>query len=151
MQRGTRVLFVLVFCFFVSSQPANDLCTNAIQISPSDLTSTFSFSGTTASSTRQHSCPPISGTIRPSAGDVWFYFTPSENMLVDVSLCGSSYNAYLYITSGTCSSYSCLISNDDSSLCSPTSRSYIKAFSMRQGVNYFIIVSGSGSNSGSYT
>src|SRR3990167_781309 len=144
-------LVSLVFCLLVHSQPANDECSNAIQILPSDLASTYSFSGTTTSSTKQHLCSPvIAGTGNP-AGDVWFYFTPSENMLVDFSLCGSSFDTYLYIASGSCSSYSCLVASYDSLLCSTISRSFVQAFSMLQGMRYFIIVSGSNFNTGSYT
>src|SRR3990167_4026977 len=73
----------LFFCSLVNSQPSNDLCPNAIQILPSDLTSTYSFSGSTASSSKEHLCSPVTGSANP-AGDVWFYFTPSENMLVDL-------------------------------------------------------------------
>src|SRR3990167_5115591 len=135
----SRQLFVLLLCILVYSQPANDLCMNAIAISPSDLSTTYTFSGTTVSSNKEHSCPLVStGT---SAGDVWFYFTPTVNMLVDISLCCSSYNTYIFIASGSCASLSCLVASDDSAICSSTTRSSVKAFSMLQGVNYFIIIS----------
>ena len=94
---------LLLLCPIVFSQP-NNLCGNAVSFTSVP----FTYSGSTAGSSKESSC------TSHSAGDVWFRYNPSASVQALVDLCSVDYDSYVYIISGTsCSSYSCLASNDD--------------------------------------
>jgi hypothetical protein len=90
------------------------------------------------------------------APDVVYAYTPSANVVVNLSLCGSGYDTKMYVyNSDPPTVGSPVACNDDSPVCGSGSagyRSYIGALSLSAGTTYYIIVDGYGSSSnGTYT
>src|SRR3990167_4646567 len=117
--------------------PANDRCPGATEITSLP----FSFTGSTDFATWDYSC----SLSLQRARDMFFRFTPISNYAnVAISLCGSGYNTFLYISSGSsCDSLTCLDYNDDSpDYCGSGSyQSYLPG-SLSAGTTYYFIVSG---------
>lgn len=86
----------------------------------------------------------------PTAPDVVYSFTPSTVMAVDVSLCGSAFNTFLYIWVGGCGVFgsSEVCCNDDSPQCAPAS--CCNGVMLYPGFTYYFIVDGFGNQSGQY-
>src|SRR3990167_3729972 len=140
----TSWCILLVVCAFVTEQPANDLCSNAIPI-PSIP---FSFSDTTIGAGRESRCYD---TL--TAGDVWFSYTPSTSIQVYISLCrGTNYDSVIYLAAGSCTSLACLSRNDE--IGCGSGPSYLDAQQLVAGTTYYIIISGGslhGADAGTYT
>src|SRR3990167_413718 len=131
---------LLLLCPIVFSQP-NNLCEDAVSFTSVP----FTYSGSTVGSSRESSC----STYSNYAGDVWFRYNPSVSVRTRVNLCTVSYDSRVYIISGTsCSSYSCLASNDDG--CGIAAGSQLD-YIFLAGTQYFIVVSGYSGNTGTYT
>lgn len=115
-----------------------DLCANAIPVTCGN-----SYTGTTVG--RLPDALP-NGCLTPvNAPGVWYSFT-GTGQNVQFSLCGSAYDTRMAILTGTCSSLSCVVTNDD--FCGAQSQTSIFGAT---GVTYFIYVTGFGTASGSYT
>src|SRR3990167_5115278 len=86
----------------VGIPPANDRCPGATEITSLP----FSFTGSTDFATWDYSC---SLSVK-RARDMFFRFTPASDYTnIAVSLCGSVYDTYLYISSGSsCGMLTCL-------------------------------------------
>jgi len=87
-------------------------------------------------------CPYSGGT----APDVVYSYTPAADMLVDVSLCGSSYDTRLWIYAGTCDTGNRIACNDDD--CGL--QSMLHSVPLTAGETYYIVVDGYSSSSGAY-
>ncbi len=108
----------------------------------------FCDTGTTTGYSNRYSPPSNCGSSH--APDVLYLYTPETSITLDVSLCGSSYNTILHIwqdcpDTGLAILVCC---NDDSPTCSP--QSCCPAVTFEAGHVYYIIVDGSGSESGNY-
>ena len=137
-------LLSLVFSTLVFSQPANDLCSRATQIS----TFPYSYTGTTVGASKEHTC-----NAPEFSGDVWFTFTPTTLLGLKIGTCTSepagSFDTIIYVTSGSCDSYICLQFDDEG--CRFNGQSYLEGTNYQAGVTYFIIVSGWNGQKGTFT
>jgi hypothetical protein len=119
----------------------NDACSGAIS-----MTCGQTVNGSTAGATADG--PPACGGGGASPS-VWYVFT-GDGSTVNASLCGSLYDTYITIYSGSCAGLTCIGFNDDSFAFCGGAQSYY-TFNTVAGVNYYIMVSGFGSSSGSFT
>ena len=84
------------------------------------------------------------------APDVVYVYSPSANVTVDISLCGSSYDTKLWVYDGTCVEAN-VIACDDDGCDSPTGlASIIEGLALTAGHDYYIIVDGYSDNCGDY-
>jgi hypothetical protein len=123
--------------------PANDLCGNA-EVIFSSCGSTYTSTGTTQFATNTGNGPTCT-TAASTSNAVWYTFTGIGNN-VTASLCGSAFNTKIFVYSGTCGAFTCTAGNDD--FCGTQSE---VTFNTVSGVQYYILVAGSGSNNGAYT
>jgi hypothetical protein len=77
--------------------------------------------------------------------DVWYSFTPEEDMEITLSLCGSSYDTVLYILDQFLVEIAC---NDDSDACGEQSE--LLCLPMEAGETYYIGVDGDDGAAGPY-
>lgn len=115
----------------------NNLCSGAIPVACGQT-----IIGSTASQTAE--VVPACGAGQGSPS-LWYRFTGTGQTVI-ASLCGSAYDTYITVYSGTCAALSCVVFNDD--FCGLQSQA---SFATIPGVNYFIMVSGYNSFSGSFT
>ncbi len=127
--------------------PVNDFCSNAVNV-----TLDTPVSGNTDCSTFDAiaSNLPTCGTSLSAQGN---WYTVTGNGLDYVaSLCGSAYDTKIHVFTGDCSDAStltCVDGNDDAfGVCSPQSEI---GFPTNDGEDYYIYVSGFGTNTGDYT
>ena len=114
--------------------PSNDQCYGAFRISSLP----YSYTGDTANAKWDFTCPL---SVRQGR-DIYFYFTPPvDYSSVNIDLCGSNYDTYVYIASGNCNSLTCLGFNDNGPSCS-LSQSYLSYPALTTGTTYYIIVTG---------
>ena len=137
-------LLCLVFSTFAQS-PVNDLCSNAIEITSFP----FTYAGTTINSFKEQTC-----TSSQYSGDVWFTFTPTTPYpFLRIGTCASApqgrYNTVIYLTRGSCDSYTCLRGDDEG--CNSNRQSLMTVSKFEVGYTYFIVVSGAASDSGTFT
>lgn len=132
------VLILLLFVNKAWAQPANDLCTNNILI-----TCGQTLTGNTSTATVD--ATPACGSA--TSNSVWYRFIGTGSP-VTVSLCGSSYDTFLSIFTGSCAALTCLTNNDDAGACSPQSQI---TFTSVAGTTYFIRVHGYLTNSGAFS
>ena len=122
--------------------PSNDLCSGAILLAcPSTVT------GTTVYATNDLVADQCgAGTGTQTAPGLSYKFT-GNNSLVTASLCASSYDTRITIFKGTCSSLVCVSGNDDYAPCGLASQTSFNAYT---GADYFILVHGFSTASGSF-
>ena len=140
MNLGSGLLVLAIFVLIVHSAPANDVCYNAISID----TLPFRSPGTTVGATKEHLCNRLS-----NAGDVWFEYTPQQDIIVDISLCEGDlpdFNTILYLISGNCDVPFCEQRNND--FCGTASK--LSGIKLNNRITYFIVVSGVSGASGSF-
>ncbi|MBK6765832.1 MAG: hypothetical protein IPG71_05730 [bacterium] len=120
-----------------------DVCAGATVIPSIPYTD----AGTTSGYADDYLTPCYSGGSSP---DVVYRFTPSMDMTLDVSLCGSSFNTVLSIWLGCPGSDEpvMLCCNDDSPDCAP--QSCCSGFNFVRNITYYIIVDGAAGESGNY-
>jgi hypothetical protein len=120
-----------------------DVCANATVI-PSIP---YVDAGTTVGYADNYITPCYSGGSSP---DVVYRFTPTVDMTLDVSLCGSSYNTVLSIWRGCPGSDEPVIDccSDDSPDCGP--QSCCPGVNFTRNFTYFIIIDGAAGESGNY-
>ncbi len=118
--------------------PGNDNCANAITVTCSSTTN-----GTTVGATSDAGLGSCGAGGTPGNG-VWYKFTGNGSQAT-ISLCGSSYDTKLHVYGGTCGSLSCVASNDN--FCGSQSQ---VAFNAAAGTTYYILVSGSGTITGTF-
>jgi len=75
--------------------------------------------------------------------DVVYSYYPTEDVLVDISLCGSDYDTKLYVYA-TCGESPALACNDDG--CDGSSRSEIVGLALSGGTAYYVVVDGWGTS-----
>jgi len=81
-----------------------------------------------------------------TANGVWYKLTGVTTGDYKASLCGSTFDTKLHVFSGDCASLTCIDGNDDT--CGVQSE---VSFSATAGTDYYVLVSGFGSNTGDFT
>ena len=111
--------------------PVNDDCADAIPVNCGDVINGYTFSSNDDLSA------PFCGDGQ--SGGIWYTFTGTGQAWT-ISLCGSSFDTYLSIYSGTdCNNLSCEDFNDDGNNCS-NNTSEIEDFPTVAGTTYYILV-----------
>lgn len=140
------LLFFLVQLSYaaIPVAPANDRCTNALE-----LTGGTPYTGTSATATDDTGIASNCGSTNGFTKGVWFFFRSGSPSDASVSVCGgATWDTYIRIFSGGCSGLTCVAHNDNS--CG--SQSEIVDFALEPFTNYYILLAGfSGSSSGAYT
>jgi hypothetical protein len=85
------------------------------------------------------------GCAEEGSPDVWYMFTPEEDMDIDLSLCGSTYDTALYILNQYLVEIDC---SNDSDGCGEQSE--LLCIPLEAGETYFIAVDGDGGAAGPY-
>ncbi|HEY3296057.1 MAG TPA: proprotein convertase P-domain-containing protein [bacterium] len=83
------------------------------------------------------------------APDVVYSYTAPTDQQVTFSLCGSSFDTYLYVYADNCTGTPIAYSDDDYTHCQSSS-SYIGCLQLTGGHTYYIVVDGYSSNVGAY-
>ena len=121
------------------TQPANDLCTNAISVACGNTVSSRTTGATTTGA------PGIFCGTNITAPGVWFKFIGNGDS-VSLDLCsGSDYDTKLHVFSGSCSVLQCVVGNDDA--CGTQSK---VGFTSQDNTTYYVYISGFGSSTGNY-
>jgi len=120
--------------------PANDLCAGAININCAQT-----ITGTTAAASSDAVANCV--TALSTAPGVWYTFT-GDGQVSTLSLCGSSFDTKIGIFSGTCAALTCITGNDDFAGCGLQSQASVVTV---VGTQYYVLVTGFGTNSGSFT
>ena len=138
MQAGTTYYFAIggnsptAYQLDVFIPPVNDQCAGAIVI-PS-----LPYTAPPASTT--YARPDFLACISTAQRDIYYVFTPSTTYnSVTISLCGSSFDTFLSLASGSCAGLSCLDTNDDSDC---GAQSTLRDKTLVAGTTYYIIVAG---------
>ncbi len=140
MKKTLLSLVLLGFSYLPSSfAQVNDPCSGAIVIACGSTTT-----GTTASATID--AAPLCGTpLSITAPGVWYTFVGTGDAIT-ASLCGSAFDTKIIVYSGSCASLVCVGGNDDA--CGLSSETYFPSI---LGTNYYILVTGYGTATGSFT
>jgi hypothetical protein len=114
--------------------PANDDCSNAIVVYGGYTVTGFSTAGATGTD--------ITSCTTNDTKDVWFVYTPTCDVTVEVNSCGSSYDSGLSVWT-SCSGGTELACNDDALAgpCSGSLQSFI-SFAATGGTTYYIRIAG---------
>ena len=118
--------------------PVNDLCSGAININCAQTVT-----GSTVAATVD--VVPFCVTPLSTAKGVWYTFT-GNGAAATLSLCGSGYDTKIGVFTGTCGSFVCVTGNDD--FCGLQSQ---VNFPTVFGTQYYILITGFGAESGSFT
>ena len=120
--------------------PINDNCDGALEVNCDDLVF-----GSTANASPDESLP-FCGTSLNSAPGVWYTFAGTGDD-VEFALCdlATNYDTKLAVFEGSCDALSCIDGNDDE--CETQS---VVSINSVPGTDYFIYVSGFGSNIGTF-
>jgi hypothetical protein len=115
----------------------NDLCAGAAVVSCGSTVS-----GSTVGATSDAGSPTC---VTSGGGNgVWYKFV-GNGAQVTLDLCSSSYDTKVLVYSGSCGALTCVTGNDD--FCGSRSR---VVFVANAGTDYYILVSGFGSSTGSF-
>jgi len=120
--------------------PSNDLCSNAV-----DVGCGGTFTGNTTFATTDLPDCDYNAFEGWNAPGVW-YRVVGNGQTITASLCGSNYDTKLFAYTGTCGALTCLTADDD--FCSLQSQI---SFSSTLNTTYYILVTGYGSNRGSFS
>jgi hypothetical protein len=126
--------------------------TNDTACQAEDIACGASVSGTTLGTTAD--VLGLCGTTDGTGGGVWYRLNSPNNANVVLTTCGSLFDTKLRVFSGTCDALVCVGGNDDSQACVPLGQSGLLstvAFTAAANTDYFILVHGFGTASGSYT
>ena len=127
-----------VLCGTPPPPPTNDDCATAI---PVICGSTVT--GSTTAAAPDGTAPACGGNV--TSNGVWYSFQ-GTGQTVTFSLCGSSYDTYIHLYSGSCGSLSCLTSSDD--YCGSASQ---VTYATVSGTTYYILVNGYNTSNGAFT
>jgi len=125
-------------CVTPPPPPTNDDCATAIELA---CNTTVSGSTVAAAADTAPTCDGVTVTSR----GVWYTFTGSSR-IVNLNTCGSGYDTKLSVYSGSCGNLTCVAANDD--FCGLQSS---VSFVPHQGVQYYVLVHGFGTATGSFT
>ena len=115
---------------------AGDICSSAFTLS----------CNTTVSGSTVGFTPDATPCNTWSSPGVWYQITPSSNSNITLSMCGSSYDTWISVYSGSCpSGFTCVTQNDDN--CGLQSQ---VTFVGNGGTTYYVLVNGYSANAGSY-
>ncbi len=127
-----------VLCGTPPPPPTNDECINAIPLCGGTVT------GSTTAAT-PNGTYPVCGFANNS-NSVWYSMVGNGGSMT-ISLCGSSYDTYLSVFTGTCGALTCVGSSDD--FCGASSE--VTLATTTAGTIYYIEVKGYNTASGTYT
>ncbi|OWY22399.1 T9SS C-terminal target domain-containing protein [Sphingobacteriales bacterium UPWRP_1] len=126
----------------VSCLLSNDDCINAYP-----LTCGQTVTGTTVGTSNVGNGPTCT-TTASTAGSVW-YTLAGDGSIVTLSMCtGTSYDSKLFVYTGSCGAFTCVIGDDDG--CGGIGPSTVQ-FAALAGTTYYIMVAGFGTNTGAFT
>lgn len=112
-------VFIIALCISGYSQPANDNCANAIELTVGNNICAFSNTYSNIGATEETPAPPAPGCGNYLGGDVWFKFTVPASGHVIIDTKGGSLNPLddlgMAIYSGTCGSLTLIECDDDDS------------------------------------
>lgn len=139
---ASQGMFALsIDCFAPPTPPVNDLCANAIEVTCGSVTA-----GSTVVAT--FDAAPFCGTSNTASG-VWYRLTGDGSDLAVASTCNDAdYDTKISVYTGSCGALSCVAGNDDGVGCSGFSSE--ASFSTTSGVEYYILVHGFGTATGSF-
>ncbi|PSR12332.1 MAG: hypothetical protein DA408_16270, partial [Bacteroidetes bacterium] len=94
---------------------------------------------------------PFCGTTLTSARGIW-YVLPGTGNDFTLSTCnpGTNFDTKLGVFSGSCGALTCVVGNDDDFACGFSIVRSTVSFSTTLGVNYYVFVTGFGTNTGNY-
>jgi len=131
--------------FTFAIPPANDDCAGAIDIDACGGT----IMGNTDFATDDAGLTSCTTTI--TAPGLWYKLTNVGTGDYKVSLCGSAFDTKLHVFSGDCAALTCVAGNDDNFAACGSGNNSELDFSATAGTDYFVLVSGFGSNTGEFT
>lgn len=120
-----------------TTSPANDVCAGAIAIANPSTTT-----GNTASAC----LTPETTTCQAYSSNGMWYSVVGDGQQYTASLCGSSYDTWVSVYSGTCGAMTCIVQNDD--FCGLQSQ---VSWCTTVGTTYYILVNGFSTASGTWT
>jgi hypothetical protein len=126
----------------ILSQPANNLCANAISISCGQTLNGTTVGATTAGA------PTNCNTALNTIGGVWYRFTGNGSE-VTASLCNSSYDTKIGVLTGSCGNFTCVISDDDG--CGIFGGGSRVTFQSVNNTQYYIYVTGYEADTGTFS
>lgn len=124
--------------------PANDLCANAI---PLTCGSNVTGSNVAATGTGE---PTTSCTTTPGSFGVWYTYTGTGDIITLTTCATPTLDTKLNVYTGTCGTFTCVIGNDDNAACVANDGSSLVSFSSVLGTEYYILVTGFGTATGSF-
>lgn len=129
----------------------NDLCDGAILVAVPSATAGTSVGSTLDSGLPD--CAPVAtspgnngGNLGYSSGSVWYRLLGTGGTIT-VDTLVSSFDTRLHVFSGSCGALTCVTANDD---IAPSFKSKV-AFQTVRGADYFVLVSGFGTATGTFT
>lgn len=126
---------------FTTAPLPNDACAGAITV-----TCGSTISGSTVGATSDAAVGSCGiGTGGTPGNGVWYKFV-GNGAQATLNLCASSYDTKVHVYSGACGGLTCVTSNDD--FCAAQSR---VVFNATVGTDYYILVSGFGSATGTFS
>jgi hypothetical protein len=132
---------------FTTAPLPNDACAGAITVACSSTVSGSTVGA--ASDAALGSCGIGSGGT-PGNG-VWYKLV-GNGAQVTLNLCASAYDTKVHVYTGTCAGLTCLVSNDDNAAaCGGGSTRSQAIFNANVGTDYYILVNGSGSTTGTFS
>lgn len=146
--RTFMVCLLITASFAAFAQPANDLCANAVTITCG--AGPYSGTNTAATGTGQ---PTTSCTTTPGSFGVWYRYVGTGDV-VTLTTCAAAtptMDTKLNVYTGTCGTFTCVIGNDDNSGCAANTGSSQVSFASTLGTEYFVLVTGFGTETGNFT
>lgn len=126
------------------SGPANDLCTNAVELFPTATTTcSQTVNGTTVNATSFNVAAPCTGT---ADDDVWYSFVATASYHTITVAGGAGFDAVVNLREGTCSPGTTNLACRDATGVAETENLAYTGFTI--GKRYYVRVYGFGSNSG---
>ena len=122
-------------CSGGGSGPANDACAGAITVANPSTTN-----GTTVGATAD-----VTACATFTSRGIW-YAVVGDGQEYTASLCGSAYDTWISVYSGTCAGLTCIVQNDD--FCNLQSQA---SWCTNAGTTYYILVNGFNTASGAFT
>ncbi len=146
--RTLMVCLLITASFAAFAQPANDLCANAVTIT----CGAGPYSGTNIAATGTGE-PTTSCTTTPGSFGVWYRYVGTGD-IVTLTTCAAAtptMDTKLNVYTGTCGTFTCVIGNDDNSGCTANGASSQVSFVSTLGTEYFVLVTGFGTETGNFT
>jgi hypothetical protein len=150
-----RKIYFLIATLFgfgaIHAQPANDLCSNAIELTVGvGSCSSIEYTNVGATTTGN---PPTPACWSPNnmSHTVWFYFVAtSPSVEVSTNFGNSLNNTQLAAFSGSCGSLTQIACNEDINTASGLLHTNVQLHGLTVGNTYYLIVDGNGNSTGGF-